>query len=93
MKEPEAILSVIVPVFNERETVQEILRRITAVELKKEIVVVDDGSTDGTTEILRKLKAEDALDREKWNLTTNVNEQLKIAPSFSRTANLRPSSN
>jgi len=34
MKEPEALLSVIVPVFNERETVQEILRRITAVELK-----------------------------------------------------------
>jgi len=46
-------LSVIVPVYNERETVREILERVRAVEVEKEIVVVDDGSTDGTRDILR----------------------------------------
>lgn len=48
-------LSVVVPVFNERATIEEILRRIQAVKIEKEIVVVDDGSTDGTREILRSL--------------------------------------
>jgi len=47
------LLSVIMPVYNERETLAEILARVRAVELRKEIVVVDDGSTDGTREILR----------------------------------------
>jgi len=41
------------PVYNERETLSEILARVRAVDLPKEIVVVDDGSTDGTREILR----------------------------------------
>ena len=46
-------LSVIVPVYNERETVREILERVRAVGVEKEIIVVDDGSTDGTRDILR----------------------------------------
>ncbi len=46
-------LSVIVPVYNERETVREILERVRAVEVEKEIIVIDDGSTDGTRDILR----------------------------------------
>jgi glycosyltransferase involved in cell wall biosynthesis len=52
-------LSVIVPVFNERTTLVEVLRRMRAVELPdgidREIIVVDDGSTDGTREVLRQL--------------------------------------
>lgn len=46
-------LSVIVPVYNEKPTIEEILRRIVQVEIPKEIIVVDDGSTDGTAEILK----------------------------------------
>ena len=50
-------LSVVVPVFNEARTVEEVLRRVQQVRLPKEIVVVDDGSTDGTSEILSRLDA------------------------------------
>jgi glycosyltransferase involved in cell wall biosynthesis len=45
-------LSVIIPVYNERYTVRELVRRVVAVDIPKEIVLVDDGSTDGTGEIL-----------------------------------------
>lgn len=45
-------LSVIVPVYNEKSTIQEILRRVQRMELADEIVIVDDGSSDGTREIL-----------------------------------------
>jgi glycosyltransferase involved in cell wall biosynthesis len=49
-------LSVIVPVYNEKETIREIIKRIKAVKVQKEIIIVDDFSTDGTREILKKIK-------------------------------------
>jgi glycosyltransferase involved in cell wall biosynthesis len=52
-------LSVVIPVYNERQTIEEILRRVDAVGIEKEIIVVDDGSTDGTRELLEHL-AEDS---------------------------------
>jgi len=48
-------LSVVMPVFNELRTIEEILRRVQEVNIDKEIIVVDDGSTDGTAEFLRTL--------------------------------------
>jgi glycosyltransferase involved in cell wall biosynthesis len=46
-------LSVIVPVYNEKDTIQEILRQVRAVNRANEIIVVDDGSTDGTRDLLK----------------------------------------
>lgn len=50
-------LSIVMPVYNERHTIEEILRRVHAVGLADEIIIVDDGSTDGTREILDDLVA------------------------------------
>src|SRR2546421_12643428 len=47
-----AKLSVIMPAYNERETIAEALRRVKAAPGEKEIIVVDDASTDGTRELL-----------------------------------------
>lgn len=55
-KSRSSVLSVIVPVFNEEDTIKEIVRRVDALPLKKEIIVVDDGSTDTTRQVLRQLE-------------------------------------
>jgi len=49
-------LSVVIPVYNEKNTIREILHRVAAVRIDKEIVVVDDYSTDGTRDILRQIE-------------------------------------
>ncbi|RPJ02833.1 MAG: glycosyltransferase family 2 protein, partial [Chloroflexi bacterium] len=54
-------LSVIIPCYNEKTTVEEIVRRVRAVGLAHEIILVDDGSTDGTREILPQIPAGDDL--------------------------------
>jgi glycosyltransferase involved in cell wall biosynthesis len=48
-------LSVVIPVFNEVDNIEEILKRVKATKLASEIVVVDDGSLDGTPDVLKKL--------------------------------------
>jgi len=45
-------LSIIVPIYNERSTIQEVLDRLAALPLDMEVIVVDDGSTDGSREYL-----------------------------------------
>lgn len=45
-------LSVVMPVYNEKKTVEEVMRRILGLAMEKELVIVDDASTDGTREIL-----------------------------------------
>lgn len=48
-------LSVIIPVYNERSTLEEVLARVSQAPMEKEVIVVDDGSDDGTREILERL--------------------------------------
>jgi glycosyltransferase involved in cell wall biosynthesis len=51
-------LSVVIPVYNERDTIRELYDCVKAVDIVKEIILVDDCSTDGTREMLRELADE-----------------------------------
>src|SRR5262245_34235912 len=49
-------ISVIIPVYNEAATISELISRVHAVDVTKEIIVIDDGSTDGTRSVLATLE-------------------------------------
>ena len=49
------LLSVVIPIYNERATLAEVMESVHAIEIKKEIIAVDDGSTDGSRELLKAL--------------------------------------
>lgn len=51
------VLSIVVPVYNERDTILPVLARVRALPLTVQIVLVDDHSTDGTTDILREVES------------------------------------
>jgi dolichol-phosphate mannosyltransferase len=55
------LLSVLIPAYNERDTIANTIALVRAVALDKEIIVVDDGSTDGTREILQSLAGPDLV--------------------------------
>jgi glycosyltransferase involved in cell wall biosynthesis len=54
-------LSVLIPAYNEEATLEEVVRRVQEVPLEKEIIVVDDCSTDATSEIVSSLKKEELV--------------------------------
>ena len=62
-RSPNLLLSVIVPAYNEAATVEVALRRIRAIALRLEIIIVNDASTDGTREILDRLAEQGLVDR------------------------------
>ncbi|MEI7671300.1 MAG: glycosyltransferase family 2 protein, partial [Deltaproteobacteria bacterium] len=55
------ILSVVIPVYNEKETVREIIRKVLNLDFVVEIIVVDDGSTDGTKKLLEQAKFDERV--------------------------------
>jgi glycosyltransferase involved in cell wall biosynthesis len=59
---PTPKISVVIPVYNEMATIEEILLRVQGVELEKEIVIVDDGSKDGTSDFLEALAGSSKFD-------------------------------
>jgi ubiquinone/menaquinone biosynthesis C-methylase UbiE len=65
VRQSDLTLSVIVPVFNERRTLRRVLERVCAVPLRKQIIIVDDGSTDGTTDVIRDLLSAPHDDRNR----------------------------
>ena len=54
----DPLLSVVMPAFNEKDTIEQIIRRVIAVPVRTQLIVVDDCSTDGTREILARLQPE-----------------------------------
>jgi glycosyltransferase involved in cell wall biosynthesis len=54
-------LTVIIPVFNEVESIQEIVKRVISTELAWEIILVDDGSKDGTRDLLKEMDGKDNI--------------------------------
>ena len=49
-------LTIIIPAFNEKKTLPKLLKKIFEIKLSKQIIIVDDNSTDGTREIISKFK-------------------------------------
>jgi glycosyltransferase involved in cell wall biosynthesis len=60
----DPMVSIVIPVYNERGTIEEILRRVQDMELRKEVIIVDDCSTDGTRQILENIAAWQANNEE-----------------------------
>jgi len=54
MKKP--YLSIIIPAYNEKQTIQSLITEVQKVDLEKEIIVIDDASIDGTRQLIEKLK-------------------------------------
>jgi glycosyltransferase involved in cell wall biosynthesis len=63
----DLVLSVVIPVYNEVNTLEAILRQVRAVPIRKEIILVDDCSRDGTRELLERLAAAEPDLKVAWH--------------------------
>jgi len=73
-------LSVVIPVYNEKTTIMEVLERVRCADFPKEIIIVDDCSTDGTREILQALPT--SVDLKIILLTRNSGKGAALRSGF-----------
>ena len=78
-------LSVVIPVFNEKDTIKEVIEKVKKSPLKKEIIVIDDSSNDGTKKLLREIKkkAENNHDIKILYLDKNLGKGQAVKKGFS----------
>ncbi len=76
------MLSVLVPVYNEERSIEAVLRRVVATPVEKEVIVINDGSTDGTSTILSRLST--ALPIQRVTHDQNRGKGAAIRSGFSR---------
>lgn len=70
-------LSIVMPVYNEIDTIEEILYMVQNVDLDKEIIIIDDGSTDGTQDFLKSLQdSQDSMKLTSINKTIHTDNIL-----------------
>ena len=74
------VLSVVVPIYNEIKTVEEVFRRIREVPVRTEIIAVDDGSVDGTGDLLERIK--DVYDLKLLRQETNRGKGAALRRGF-----------
>jgi glycosyltransferase involved in cell wall biosynthesis len=77
-------LSIVIPVYNEAGTIAQIIERVRGVNIEKEIIVVDDCSTDGTRDVLRSLP--DALDLVRLYHDVNQGKGAALRTGFASAA-------
>lgn len=74
--------SIIVPAFNEEKTIAELLKKLKALDMDKEIIIIDDGSSDGTRKILSGIDDEDIkiiLKNENQGKGIAIREGIKVS--------------
>ncbi|HBC47299.1 MAG TPA: glycosyl transferase, partial [candidate division Zixibacteria bacterium] len=69
-------LSVIIPVYNEERTIAELISRVKAVKLNMEIIVVNDGSVDGTSRILDTLDGITVINKKNGGKGSAIREGI-----------------
>ncbi len=74
---PDLLLSVVIPVYNEIATLEQVVQRVMNVGLPVEIILVDDGSTDGSRELIDRLVAEHGLKAAKHQHNQGKGAALK----------------
>lgn len=58
---PTETISIVIPLYNEKDTVLELIRRVQATPFNKEIIIVDDGSADGSWDVVKDLDGQDGI--------------------------------